>query len=76
MRPYGIDAKLFDLFLHRFSVSRRAATESEARGARVDLSNIITRRRVYRDARDRAVRTSHVDGFQRPTTGPENCSMV
>jgi len=57
MRPCGIDAKLFDLFLHRFSVSRRAATESKARGARVDLSNIITRHHVYRE--------SHVDGFQR-----------
>jgi len=59
MRPCGIDAKLFDLFLHRFSISRRVATESQTRGARVDLSNIITRRRVYyRVARDRVVRTA------------------
>jgi len=57
MRPCGIDAKLFDLFLHRFSVSRRVATESQARRARVDLSNIITRRHVYRVAHDRVVRT-------------------
>jgi len=58
MRPCGIDAKLFDLFLHRFSVFRRVATESQARGARVDLWNIITRRHVYRVARDRVVRAA------------------
>jgi len=48
MRPCRIDAKLFDLFLKPFRSSfPPRATESRARRARVDLSNIITRARSW-----------------------------
>jgi len=70
MRPCGIDAKLFDLFLHRFSVSRRVATESEARRARADLSNIITRRHVYTRIETRAT-----ERFE-PRTWMDSCARL